>query len=166
MWIFIGVLIGFLLARPTKANAPTPMIQPDEVIDLIQNDVIVKPIIPTSEEEVAEVKKYEQSRKKKSVAAYPCAYPTQCVCYAKQITGVYGSWGDGGRNLSANSGPVVGAVIIFRNVHVGVITIGIDSPEFKGLIGYTDRNGMNDRKIRELVWTTINDPMIWKYHKF
>ncbi len=97
----------------------------------------------------------------KSLAKGACPYPDQCVCYAKQLTGHYGVWGNGGWSLSANSGPVVGAVIIFRNMHVGVITA------FDGYrITYTDRNGLGDRRIRLEVVTTINNPLIWKYHKF
>jgi hypothetical protein len=102
-----------------------------------------------------------QAYKKTGNEKYLCPYWNQCVCYAKTLVGNYGTWGNGGRNLSGNSGPMVGVVIIFNYNHVGVIT------HFDGYnIGYTDRNGRGDRRIRELVWTTVDDPTILKYHKF
>lgn len=102
---------------------------------------------------------FYQAPKKTNLAKDP--YWNQCVYYAKTITGVYGTWGNGGRYLSDNSGAVVGAVVIFDNTHVGVI-IKSDGYNF----AYTDRNGLGDRQIREEVWTNIDDPTIWKYHKF
>lgn len=88
-------------------------------------------------------------------------YPTQCVAYAKTLTGVYGTWGNGGRYLSDNSDPVVGAVLIFTYTHVAVITA------FDGYhITYTDRNFDRRGTIRLEVHTTINDPTIWKIHNF
>jgi hypothetical protein len=90
--------------------------------------------------------------------AYPCDYPRQCVCYVKQIVGVYGTWGDGGWMLSDNSDPMVGVAIIFNYTHIGWIT------QFDGYnIGYTHQI---EGKGILYTWTTINDPTIWKYHKF
>lgn len=85
----------------------------------------------------------------------------QCVTYAKQLTGVYGTWGNGGRYLSGNSGPEEGAVIIFNYTHVGVI---LWSDGYN--IAYTDRNIDYNGLIRPLVYTTVNDPTIVRYHKF
>lgn len=49
-------------------------------------------------------------------------YGGSCVQFAKNYLHVYGVWGNGGHYLSLNSGPVVGAVVIFQGTHVAVIT--------------------------------------------
>lgn len=95
------------------------------------------------------------------MATYTSWYQRQCVQYAKQLTGVYGTWGNGGRYLSGNSGPVVGAVIIFNYVHVGIITSRDNGGSY-----YTDRNFDLRGGIRHNVWIADNDPTIWKYHNF
>ncbi len=87
-------------------------------------------------------------------------YFTQCVCWAKTLTGHYGTWGIGGNKLSLNSGPVVGAVIIFTYNHVGIVT-ATDGYN----ITYTDRNFIPGT-VRQAVETTINDPTIKGYHLF
>lgn len=89
-------------------------------------------------------------------------YFYQCVCYAKTLTGHYGTWGNGGRKLSANSGAVKGAVIIFHNNHVGVVLEDSNG----STVVFTDRNNDLASGIRPRVEIPINDPLIWKYHKF
>lgn len=128
--------------------------------------------VPTTIEEIAQVKKYEAKQKlaiKQSEIAYKKANNggdcvvgySQCVCYAKTLTGHYGVWGNGGRNLSHNTAPVVGAVIIFDYVHVGVIT-AVEGD----IITYTDRNMDYRGNVRHNVKIKASDPSIWKYHSF
>lgn len=50
-----------------------------------------------------------------------------CVQWAKKVTGVFGTWGDGGHYLSLNSNGEVGDVIVFKGTHVAVITARIGS---------------------------------------
>ena len=105
----------------------------------------------------------KRANKAKSAGGDPrCgSYLTQCVCWAKTLTGHYGTWGNGGRYLSDNSGPAVGAVIVFRNTHVGVIT-AVDGLE----ITFTDRNYDLRVGVRVGVRIGAADPSIWKFHKF
>jgi hypothetical protein len=93
--------------------------------------------------------------------SYVGYWERQCVYFAKQLTGVYGTWGDGGRYLTNNTVPVVGAVIIFRYTHVGVIT-AVEG----NLITFTDRNFDLRGGIRTNVQILATDSSIWKYHKF
>lgn len=85
----------------------------------------------------------------------------QCVAYAKKLTGHYGTWGNGGRSLSANSNGEVGDVIIFDYNHVGVIIRRIGE-----VITYTDRNSDYKGKVRLEVQILASDPSIWKFHRF
>jgi hypothetical protein len=45
----------------------------------------------------------------------------QCVAWAKKLTGVYGTWGDGGRRLTLNGTGQIGEVVIFKSIHVAVV---------------------------------------------
>lgn len=84
-----------------------------------------------------------------------------CVRFAKAVTGVYGTWGDGGRKLSLNSDGQIGDVVIFTYTHVAVVA---------------DRQG-DTITIREWITTkfsayertitmSIKDPTIKGFHKF
>lgn len=150
---FLIIPFLFLLAIPNNLAAA----EVRDTYEEYQQTVIYRPACDPIKGIATEEDCFYKAPKKSSVATYQ----TQCVWYAKTLTGVYGTWGNGGRYLSSNSGPVVGAVIIFNYVHVGVITY------FDGYnIGYTDRNFDRRGTIRGLVWTTITDSSIWKYHVF
>lgn len=148
------ILLAILFSVPTKLAADEIRVSYEDY----QKNIVYKPNCDPVKGVNTEGCFY-QAPKKSNLAKDP--YWNQCVYYAKTITGMYGTWGNGGWKLSNNSDAVVGAVVIFNNTHVGVI-IKSDGHNF----AYTDRNGLGDRQIREEVWTTINDPTIWKYHKF
>ncbi len=113
---------------------------------------------PSDETIALATAKYNAVQASKKARVAPCPWPNQCVCYIKQIVGDYSTWGDGGRKLSDNSGPMVGVAIIFNYTHIGWIT------QFDGYnIGYTHQI---EGKGILYSWITVDDPTIWKYHKF
>ncbi len=48
-------------------------------------------------------------------------YGGWCVTFAKNYTGYYGTWGNGGRSLPLTHTPQIGAVVVFNYTHVAVI---------------------------------------------
>lgn len=62
-----------------------------------------------------------ESRQRAIVAKHSKSYGGSCVYFAKKYLGIYGTWGNGGRRLSLNSGPEVNAVLIFTYIHVAVV---------------------------------------------
>ncbi len=150
VWGYIKKLINSIVilnllfcAYPTKIKAEVSIPKPQDNGSLIRNDVIIKPNIPTTEEEVESVRKYnEQQRvvaaasrvtatrqptpapsKKASVAVNKKKYGRlECVRFVKDLLGIYGSWGNGARKLSHNSTGQVGDVAIFRRyVHAAYV---------------------------------------------
>lgn len=87
-------------------------------------------------------------------------YGGWCVAWAKKQVGVYGTWGDGGRKLPLNSGPVVGAVVIFNYIHVAVILIETETHIFITESNYAGKNIVSTR------WIAKNDTSIRGYHDF
>lgn len=83
-----------------------------------------------------------------------------CVQFAKAYLGIAGTWGNGGRKLALNSGPVANAVMVFTYIHVGVV-----KQVTEGRILIIEGNYDNHGSVRER-WMVINDPTIRGYHVF
>lgn len=83
-----------------------------------------------------------------------------CVPFAKKYLGVGGTWGNGGRNLSVNSGPAHHAVVLFGKTHVGV---QIDETETQILVIDSNSDWHGTIKIK---WYDKTDPWIRGYHVF
>lgn len=85
-----------------------------------------------------------------------------CVRFAKAVTGVYGTWGNGGRYLSRNSDGQVGDVAIYRDiVHVDVIVARQgDTITLRGWV--TTRTGAYERTTT----ANVNSSQFLGFHKF
>lgn len=88
------------------------------------------------------------------------SYGGQCVSFAKAFIGVGGTWGDGGRDLELNSGPVIGAVVIFTYTHVAVIVAD------NGLAITIKESNMDLNGTVSTRTILKSDPTILGYHKF
>lgn len=144
--VYIKRLIWFLLVLvmvvtnyypPAISKAEAPGIEVEQEFDgnLIQNDVIIKPNIPTTDEEVASARAYDAEQKRiaeqRRIAANKAANLAsnqksygrwECVRFVKDLLGIYGTWGNGARKLSHNSTGQIGDVAIFAGyVHAGLV---------------------------------------------
>jgi hypothetical protein len=150
--------------------------------DLILADVILKPNIPTTEEEIQQVNDYIAAEKKaaeaklaqkkkaatKKVAAasvtssgYKTNYKyLQCVEFAKQYLGhsLNTSWGNGGRKLSLNGQGDVGDVVIFKRIHVAVVIAREGNTRTIVEANYDNKGSIRTR--------TLNNSEVRGYHSF
>jgi hypothetical protein len=82
----------------------------------------------------------------------------QCVTYAKNYLGVYGTWGNGGRKLSLNSDGDVGDVVIFKTIHVAVVIANDNGVRTIAEANYDYRGSVRTR--------ILLDSEVRGYHKF
>lgn len=122
-----------------EVSIPTPVYDGNLILD----NVILKPNIPTTEEEIIQLKKYDEDQRIKSQAkklTKAKVSPSkatgnvvnkgygryECVRFLKDLLGIYGTWGNGARKLSPNGTGQVGDIAIFAGiVHAGLV-IGRD----------------------------------------
>lgn len=90
----------------------------------------------------------------------PQGYGGDCVTFAKRHTGVWGTWGNGGRKLSLNSGPRVGAVVVFSYTHVAVVVADNGLALTVVESNYIARDTVGYRTLLK------SDPTIRGYHSF
>lgn len=83
-----------------------------------------------------------------------------CVAWAKQVTGVYGTWGNGGHYLSLNSDGEIGDVLIFKGTHVAVVIARTGSLITLTEANYDYRGSIRTRTIQ------VSDPSIRGFHHF
>ena len=106
----------------------------------------------------------EYEREKASLESYRGFYSGSfggsCVDFAKRYTGQGGSWGFGGRNLSTTETSSIGAVVIFKYVHVAVVT-----EETETQIKIIESN-FSQKNIIGVRWLDKSDITIKGYHIF
>jgi hypothetical protein len=130
-WLLVGLLVGIgtVLAFHTIAQSNTSQtIAHGQGAYFNLQDITLRnsPGIPAEADwEAHEAQRiaHEKASRQAKKATNGSFGLWGCVRFAKALTGVYGTWGDGGRRLSLNSNGQVGDVVIFRYiVHVGVIS--------------------------------------------
>lgn len=87
-------------------------------------------------------------------------YGGNCVAYAKKVTGIGGTWGNGGRLLSLNSDGQVGDVVIFTYIHVAVVIDRVGETLTITESNYDLRGHIRTRTM------SVYDPTIRGFHRF
>lgn len=111
-----------------------------------------------AEKKAAEAKRIAAIRPKKVAATRKKVCQPQCVTYAKAVTGIHGTWGDGGRRLSLNSDGDIGDVVIFKSIHVGVV---VDKVNGQKIVAESNFDFACNIRTR-----VLNDWEVRGYHKF
>lgn len=133
-------------------------VKAQEKIEITYTDTLSQALYRPTDETVEKLSTEFARQLKTSPKSY--AKGLSCVAFAKQYLGIYGTWGNGSRNLSLNSNGQINDVVVFTYIHTAVVIgrVGEILTIIEG--NYDNRGHIRTRTL------SVFDPSIRGFHHF